>query len=236
MSIFLKNHKHKKLIKQMKKIIAILSLAVGVYSSSQAQGLVSVYNIGGVYANHTNSALSVYDGGTGNGGVSGLASTAANGFYYALLIATNAFSVAPSPSLNPTSTEWSAAMMATNYLVGGGIRGSGGSGGVAISGWAGGQTNYIELVGWSSSLGTTWSQVASQVASGSFTASGFFGVSSLAYVTAATSPSPATSIFGGTGLASGVTMYAVTTSVPEPSTMALAGLGGAALLLFRRRK
>jgi len=216
----------------MKKIIAALLIAAGAYSYANAQGLVEVYNIGGGNANMTNGATSTYNGGTQTGGTSATAPNVANGFYYALL--TSAFG-GPAPAANPATGPWTLSLMATNYLVNGGIRAAGGASGTAVSGWAGGQTDYIELVGWSASLGTTWSQVSAEIASGNFIANGFLGVSPVAEVTAATSPSPATSIFGGTGLSSGITMYAVTPT-PEPATMALAALGGASLLLFRRKK
>jgi hypothetical protein len=38
-------------------------------------------------------------------------------------------------------------------------------------------------------------------------------------------------LFGGTGITQGFTL-----GIPEPSSIALAGLGAATLLLFRRRK
>jgi hypothetical protein len=63
------------------------------------------------------------------------------------------------------------------------------------------------------------------------------GVSPIIQVALATGAAPSTIVFvaGATGTAStwnGITM----TPVPEPSSMALAGLGAAALVLFRRRK
>jgi hypothetical protein len=61
------------------------------------------------------------------------------------------------------------------------------------------------------------------------------GVSSIIQVNLATGLATATAVFGPNATAStwnGVTM----TPVPEPSSMALAGLGAAALVLFRRRK
>jgi len=218
----------------MKKIIATLIMAAGVYTYSQAQGTVAVYNIGGANGNSTNTTLSPYvTGGTQGSVASGLAGTAANGFYYALLYATYG---GAAPAGNPTSSSWNLGMMATNYLTAGGIRGTGGSTGAGIAGWAGGTTNYIELVGWSANLGTTWAQVSAQV-NNNWSTTGYFGVSSVGFIAAASSPSPATSIFGGTGLPGGITMFQVQpVVVPEPTTLALAGLSGASLLLFRRRK
>jgi hypothetical protein len=52
-------------------------------------------------------------------------------------------------------------------------------------------------------------------------------------ITASTGVATPPAVFGaGAGQISGFTI----TSVPEPSTIALGGLGAAALLLFRRRK
>jgi hypothetical protein len=39
----------------------------------------------------------------------------------------------------------------------------------------------------------------------------------------------------GSGITGGITLMS-TTTIPEPSTLALAGLGSLSLLLFRRRK
>jgi hypothetical protein len=219
----------------MKKIIAMLLIAAGAYSYANAQGLVEVFNIGAANANSTNTGVSAYNNppGTQAGGTGG--ATAVGGtFYYALLIAATG---GPAPSANPTSGAWSLGLMATNYAAAGGIRAAGGAAGTSVAGWAGGTTDYIELVGWSASLGSTWSQVEAEVASGNYLANGFFGVSSVGQVTAASAPSPATSIFGGTGLSSGITMFSVTPlPTPEPGSIALAGLGGMALLALRRKK
>ena len=214
----------------MKKLIVTLILTAGVYSYSHAQGSVDVYNIGGANGNYTNGALSSYSGGTSSGGVSALTGTAANGYIYELLFATFG---GPVPSANPLAAVWSGVMGATNYLVAGGIRGTGALGGAATT-WPGGAQTYFELVGWSSNLGLTWGSLSNQVATGTWSANGFFGVSPVSIITPSVSPAPAQGIFGGTGLASGITLYAVL--VPEPTTMALVGLGGLSLLLFRRRK
>jgi len=107
-----------------------------------------------------------------------------------------------------------------------------------VTGWAPGATMSYEVAMWSSSLGTTWNPLWLV---GNFrNASGTFGLSTIATGAAGGLGVPATpplSLFGSTGISTGIlgspTGGAV---VPEPTSMALAGLGAAALLIFRRRK
>jgi hypothetical protein len=78
---------------------------------------------------------------------------------------------------------------------------------------------------------------------GGFTAVGYFGVSEMGWGFSGGSGTPAgpsETIWGVSagmpgGLAQGFNMFGVA-PVPEPSTIALAGLSSLALLLFRRRK
>ena len=244
----------------MKKILTAISLMVGT-ALLYGQGSIEIYNIGAANGNYTNMTISTFAGGpgaTGTGGLGGgLTVTAANGFYYTLLIA--AYGGA-APADTPTAGPWSQAVnsstslpaTATNYLVAGGMRAAGGSGGLNINSWAAATTNYFMLVGWSANLGSTWAEVSTELGAswsaasilaetGVAYSSGnnyFFGVSPVAY-TFSGSPAPGTptSIFGGNGLTAGITLDAVLPQiVPEPSTIALAGLGGLAMLMFRRRK
>lgn len=63
----------------------------------------------------------------------------------------------------------------------------------------------------------------------------YVGISPVIQVNLATGAATATTLFSATPNANqwnGITMYAV----PEPTSMALAGLGAASLLIFRRRK
>jgi hypothetical protein len=63
----------------------------------------------------------------------------------------------------------------------------------------------------------------------------YAGISPIILVTLGTGGGPSTAVFGPNATAStwnGLTL----TAVPEPSSMALAGLGAASLLIFRRRK
>jgi hypothetical protein len=119
--------------------------------------------------------------------------------------------------------------------------------------WNTGTTNSIILVGWSANLGSTWvgvSNILSALANHNTAplfaadpsgANAFFGESAFGYITPATSPNPGVAIFasaaGGSGLPiSGLLQPLYLLPVPEPATMALAGLGGLSLLLFRRQR
>jgi hypothetical protein len=109
--------------------------------------------------------------------------------------------------------------------------------------------DYYVIVGWSANEGTSWSVISNDLAgatSWAVTGAGsWYGVSAVGDNYAGVSggspapPSvwgpagPATTSFGSapTGL-----VLTPISPVPEPSTMALAGLGGLSMLLFRRKK
>jgi hypothetical protein len=95
----------------------------------------------------------------------------------------------------------------------------------------------FEVAGWSASLGATFNPAWIANPPNFGTASGSFGLSGIGTAVAGggTPPAPPGIIFGATGLTSGFNMTP-TGVVPEPTSMALAGLGAAALLIFRRRK
>lgn len=140
----------------------------------------------------------------------------------------------------------------------GGIAGNATASGNTASNWAEPTVNqtyntassydYYVIVGWSANEGTSWLTVSNELATSSMVSGpgSWFGVSMLAYnyagVPGAGSQPAAVNLWGTstTGLAGsgGVTGLVLTpvTAVPEPSTIALAALGGASLLLFRRRK
>ncbi|EEF57597.1 PEP-CTERM sorting domain-containing protein [Pedosphaera parvula] len=96
------------------------------------------------------------------------------------------------------------------------------------SGFAAGSTYAFEVKGWSSTGG-----YGSYDAAFNGNPNGYFGISSIGTVTLGGGATPAGVIWGNNaGQVQGFTL----TPVPEPSTIALAGLGAASLLLFRRRK
>ncbi len=221
----------------MKKLVLSVAVVLAGLAVASAQGTIKFYNIGSSYLVSTNGT------GTGvgqNGTTTGLMDKTANSYYFALLMS----SAAPTSS-NPLTGGWTVAqtggvnLVGNNYtLIAGGITGNGGANGVAVDGWAAGSTKYVELVGWSASLGTTWSQITSQLSTG-WTSAGYYGVSSTGQVASGgvgTPASPAAALFGSTGQIASGWMLSGVSPVPEPTTLALVALGGASLLLIRRRK
>ena len=223
----------------MKKIVfAALLGAFALQGYSQGVGLV----------NMSNASAAPTTTNYNNGSASGNAMGAGN-FYYELLIAsslpsTNGMTITVGASgitsaANPLNFSFTdSTVSGTNTAAGTGGRFSGGSAsGVSVPGTLAGVTYYDLVVGWSASLGTTWSAVASQI--NNWHSTGYFGYSVMGSFVAGgslagggTQPTP--QIMSATTIP-GFSMFNVT-PVPEPGTLALAALGGASLLLFRRRK
>lgn len=91
---------------------------------------------------------------------------------------------------------------------------------------AGGTSLVGQVRVWDTAFGATY-DVAKATAGGQWFESPLF------VITPTVSPSPVPNLVG---LGNGVTYTLNYNPVPEPSSMALAGLGAAALLVFRRRK
>lgn len=193
----------------MKKLAAILcltALATGAF----AQGLIK-------FQNSSTTLVSV--GGTAQAGT----------FYYALLAA--------APGTTDRAAFQFTGLYATNTATAGRLQGGSLLGVTANSAWPALTERSFYVAGWSSDLGVTFNQ---DWLSGNFGAvsTGFFGWSAIATGTSG-GPDPVTgqtvpalALWSGTTLTSGFNL----TPIPEPTTMALAGLGAAALLIFRRRK
>jgi hypothetical protein len=124
--------------------------------------------------------------------------------------------------------------------------GSGGINALGIPGTTPGETDvWIQVAGWSHSFGTDWA--AAQTAAAT-TAGDYFGRSTVINVAAnagglGPNIGPGAIIWQSasgtdpTRITGGFAMFTFGGAVtPEPSMMALAGLGMAAMLIFRRRK
>lgn len=224
----------------MKKILTMLAMAATT-TLLHAQGFII---FSGTSANiQTNGATFLPGGGENTNGFTQAkvpSSTAAPGaFDYALLYSSSAIvDGAGDAGWSQVASNGYAAgvglLQGSQYLLAGGMTGPGATAGIQINVAAGTTVNTI-LVGWSTSLGSTWAQVLAQLQSGNWNpAGGYFGETAVStmtpFVTAgAGDPSVFPSIFP----AGSLTLYAV--SVPEPTTIALASLGGLSLLAFRRR-
>jgi hypothetical protein len=114
---------------------------------------------------------------------------------------------------------------------------------LGIPGTVGNQANvWVQIAGWTASFGTDW---AAAKAAAATTAGDYFGqtavVNALPLGAPVTGPgTPLWQFASGTNpqqFAGGFALFSGGGAVtPEPSTMALAGLGMAAMLIFRRRK
>jgi hypothetical protein len=111
---------------------------------------------------------------------------------------------------------------------------------VGIPGTQPGDANvWVKVAGWSSSFGTDW---AAAQAAALTTPGDYFGQTGIVNALAlGPSTGPGTPIWQTAAMTSpnkfaggGFTLF--TAVVPEPATMTLAGLGLAALMIFRRRK
>jgi hypothetical protein len=241
----------------MKKIVSILSL-VAVTTFLHAQGVV-IFNSASLGIT-TNTGTSHFAGGGELGGTSGKAGTFASGqsYMYQLFVqpytgtlTPNATNIAGGLGFGwQVATSLGTPIVGTNGALAGGLFGPNAGSGVAVDGWAlpSGSTydtagrDYFMIAGWSRNLGTSWAAVSALLASGfaGGTNGQFFGVSSIGNgYTGGANALTAQSLFTSNpqtiqGIGT-FTLYSVV-PIPEPSTIALAGLGSLALLLFRRRK
>lgn len=197
----------------MKKLAAILCLSA-LTTGAFAQGII----------NFQNSGQTLISTQVGNNAASVMGNSASGQTYY--------FGLLTSAGAGGTFTF--TGLYATNTAAITGGRLAGGNG-IQVPGWAAGTTMSYEIAGWDASLGHTFDPTWLTTPP-----SGFFGLSPIATGTAGGTDAlgnslPPYNLFGGlTGIPTGFTL--TTVGVPEPSSMALAGLGAAALLIFRRRK
>lgn len=222
----------------MKKTIITIAAVVSGLVAAQAQGLVHFNNSNATLMS-TNSAV----GGAATGVTTGT-------FYYALFAAASGTTVGGSTAaVIPTSSgigtyvwdasnagSWTEVALGLNTATAGRFASTtaDSNANTALNGLAAGTAYAMLVVGWSSSLGSTLSAMEAALASGS--ASGYVGESIVGTITPGNGTSiPSSAVFGtGAPFINGFTLGA--TPIPEPGTLALAALGGASLLLFRRKK
>ncbi len=205
---------------------------VGFVTCSFGQGEV-------LFVNTANAATQIYTTNVVNGwsdNVGGAKLLAPSGtftfaLYSAPLNVTNVLGGTPwlDPAWNFTGNY------ATNQVAAGriGIATPNVHGAAAIPGYAAGSTAHLVVIGWNNSVGgTTESEFRAAWAAG--TPGLLYGVSIVGGPPLGDGLLLTDSVLFGlnTGLIRGFTLA----PVPEPTTFALAGLGAAAMLIFRRRK
>ena len=237
----------------MKKILTTLASLAGVAFLSYGQGTVTLLD--SAFLVQTNTGV-----GTGNAG------TGTRSYYYTVLVSTydgsaptaitnNSASSLFSASVTGSTWTW-AGIMGTNNAITKGAIGAPAAQVMAAGIWDGpttsayttGTIRFYEVIGWSANEGSDWGTISNSIVTGNWAVTGagaWFGASDIAYNYsgggtggAATVPLFTTSTLTGltgSGLQA-LSLFPIVSAVPEPSTFALAALGGASLLLFRRRK
>jgi hypothetical protein len=239
----------------MKKLVLTTICTLAVAGAAFAQGTV---NWGAAvptgFTAETNATVysPLLGGGSAVGGTIGLTATPALGFYYELLYTTYSGTQAAVPATLSALESWSdAGLEMTNVTASTGKAAGYPNNTEATVPWAPGITDSIVLVGWSANLGTSYSTVLTELEqwttgadySQSISGPAYFGVSATGYQSLG-SANPGTTIIGTANNTVGKQLDSPNTQlyllpvapVPEPTTLALATLGGASLLLFRRRK
>ena len=244
----------------MKKITTILSV-FGLTATVFAQGTINWSAPGSAFIGQTNATAYssfVASSGSPTGGTTGnTVGGATSLFYYALLTSTG-LSAAPTSlsAFNSGSGTLANSWMSTGLTMTNGTAANGRVspvGGVVAnavaSNWADLSTQNIIMVGWSPNLGSTWSSALGNLNNWAAFGAGvsgnaYFGVCSSVGSQTLGTANPGTSVIGinagqingtaGTGSPLVMNLLQVT-AVPEPSTIALAGLAGVGLLALRRR-
>jgi len=229
----------------MKKLIA--TLALGAFAGGAfAQGIVT-------FANTPTSLFQTES----NGVVTSTAAGATGSYDYELLTAASTVTSLDASLQGLLSATWTdTTLMATNTAAAGKL--NAGSQVTVPTGWPGGAQEAYIVVGWSANEGSSWATVSSELAGavlgtnasgnlywsgGGLKSGGYVGATVIGNAESGGGPLslPSFVLFGsaasgqGTPIIGSTELYLVS-PVPEPTTFALAGLGAAAMLIFRRRK
>jgi hypothetical protein len=210
----------------MKKLLTLTAL-LGVATMSYGQGLVNFANAV-TASTHVSTNSAVGGAQTGKTAVAG-------SYYFAMFVAPTG------TASNPGLVGWTPIPgVGTNTATAGRFNGNDGLG-LVVPGYDAGATANFMVAGWSANLGRTWGEVSSWYQASQSPAgvpiTGWFGMSREAknmVVGGGAIPVPV--LFGvSADQATGFTLGRID-PIPEPASFALAGLGAAALLIFRRRK
>ncbi len=235
----------------MKKLVLTTVFTAALTGMVFAQGNISWSGpTAAAFTAQTNGATySAFFGGgsTGSGTTAAATGTAALGYYFEL-VDTSVYQAAKPTSFSALATWTDTGLYATNSVSNAGRFAVFNPNVATTVSWSPGTTNSIMMVGWSANLGSTYAAAIANLQNSTYlnnlSAAAFFGVSNVGFITTlSTATSPGAAVFGTAGTAQGTPinslntqLYLVPVSTPEPGTMALAALGGASLLLFRRRK
>jgi hypothetical protein len=230
----------------MKKILTTLAIS-GLCAAAFGQGVVNWTGAAGYVIVQTNDT--VYSSIIPSAGIPAPTGTVGNTapgntYYYDLLVSSSA--------TPPTTAAGLSAWLDTGLTGQNGASANGrilqlnGTASSAANNLPAGTTLNDILVGWSANLGSTWAAASTKLENWSSSQANvagvaYFGISSIGSIEGIASPGPGNQAFGtGAGqiLAQSpnqLQLEAVAT-VPEPGTLALAAIGGASLLMFRRKK
>jgi hypothetical protein len=237
----------------MKKVLITLALASAVVSTGLAQGTINWNN-----ANNSKISVNAVVGGAPTAATVANAGTVATTYYYALFYAPVAttvggLSTAIIPVLNNNGTyvfqdsnwTWLNPPAIGGYIVGGAYATNAAAGrytpmdtdsthSLATITTSTTPERWVVL-GWSASDGTSLADLATWYNGGNPSTLGWIGES---VVSALSTPGDPTTTPPGTtpSVFPGAFTLGLVQIIPEPSTIALAGLGGLAMLMFRRRK
>jgi hypothetical protein len=235
----------------MKKILTLAAVLTGFVASSYGQGTV-------LFSTSAAAATKVSTNAAVGGVAAGLTVANAGGgadYYYALFYSTAGSTVVGSSSTSVVGTNgtyafnaasgqgWTFVASGTNTASAGKfapfLSSENSDGSITIPTVAAAATAELVAIGWSATIGTTWQAVQSFLAGAGSTLPGWVGQSAVASIPLGNAPGTGSlnpeSMFGATTGQVGGILLGEVIPTPEPGTLALAALGGASLLMFRRK-